>query len=96
MTDVIPAPEKVEEEPVPLAKSSRSVGPRSRQLTGIGEVVGLYALCIAGALTVGDLNLASGTGSYAGVTVAAIPEPSAALLGLVACGFGVLRRRRSA
>ncbi len=51
---------------------------------------------VPGALTVGDLNLASGTGSYAGVSVAAIPEPSAALLGLAACGFGVLRRRRSA
>lgn len=62
---------------------------------GIGNSL-LQLDIVPGAMTVGDLNLASGTGSYAGVTVAAIPEPSAALLGLVACGFGVLRRRRSA
>jgi hypothetical protein len=45
---------------------------------------------------VANLNLGSGTGAYSGITVAAIPEPSAALLGVVACGLGVLRRRRSA
>jgi hypothetical protein len=62
---------------------------------GIGNSL-LQLDIVPGAMTVGDLNLASGTGSYAGVSVAAIPEPSAALLGLVACGLGVLRRRRSA
>jgi hypothetical protein len=43
----------------------------------------------------GDLNFASGTGSYSAVALT-IPEPSAALLGAIACGLGVLRRRRSA
>lgn len=40
------------------------------------------------------MNFASGTGSYS--SVAAIPEPSAIMLGVVACGFGVFRRRRNA
>lgn len=44
--------------------------------------------------TYGEMNFASGSGSYA--TVAAIPEPSSALLGVAACAVGVLRRRRSA
>ena len=41
-----------------------------------------------------DLNFASGTGSFAGV--AAVPEPSAALLGVLASGLVLLRRRRAA
>lgn len=45
--------------------------------------------------TFGDLNFASGTGTYSAVALT-IPEPSAALLGVFACGLGVLRRRRSA
>lgn len=51
---------------------------------------------VPGALGVGNLNLGTGTGSFAGVTIAAVPEPSAAVLGVVACGLGILRRRRSA
>jgi hypothetical protein len=51
---------------------------------------------VPGAMGVGDLNLGTGTGSFAGVTITAIPEPSAAMLGVVACGLGMLRRRRSA
>jgi len=39
-------------------------------------------------------NISVGIGSYVGVV--AVPEPSSALLGLAAVGFGVLRRRRSA
>jgi len=42
--------------------------------------------------TYGDMNFASGTGSYS--AVAAVPEPSAAFLSLAACAVGVLRRRR--
>jgi hypothetical protein len=42
----------------------------------------------------GIMNVGNGNGSYSGVTVAAIPEPSAAILGALACGLGVLRRRR--
>jgi hypothetical protein len=45
----------------------------------------------AGALTV---TTSAGTGAYSGVTVTSIPEPSAALLGLLA-GSLVMRRRRA-
>jgi hypothetical protein len=43
------------------------------------------------------VNTGTGTGAFSGVvaTVTAVPEPSAALLGAVACGVGVLRRRRA-
>ena len=40
-------------------------------------------------------NVGTGTGSFSGVSVSAIPEPSAALLGVAACGLGLLRRRRA-
>ena len=43
--------------------------------------------------TYGDMNFTAGTGSYS--AVAAVPEPSAALLGVATCVVGVLRRRRS-
>ncbi|MBC8097095.1 MAG: NF038129 family PEP-CTERM protein [Akkermansiaceae bacterium] len=62
---------------------------------GIGDSLVQLDL-IAGSLAVGDLNLGSGTGDFAGITVTAIPEPSAVFTGLLACGLGMLRRRRSA
>ena len=37
----------------------------------------------------------SGTGAFSGVSVTSVPEPSAALLGLVACGAMFARRRRA-
>ena len=43
-----------------------------------------------------DFVVSSGTGDYSGMNVTVIPEPSAAVFGLLACGFGMLRRRRSA
>jgi hypothetical protein len=42
----------------------------------------------------GAVTLGTGTGDYSGVV--AVPEPSASLLGVFACGLGLLRRRRAA
>jgi len=47
-----------------------------------------------GALSIDQLNLASGTGTYSGVSIQAVPEPSAAMCALLAGAAGVLRRRR--
>ncbi|BCU77542.1 NF038129 family PEP-CTERM protein [Luteolibacter sp. LG18] len=57
--------------------------------TGFGDTL-LQVDIAAGS----NVNLSSATGSYAGVSVTAVPEPSSALLGLVAVAGGVLRRRR--
>ncbi|MEO7099200.1 MAG: NF038129 family PEP-CTERM protein [Luteolibacter sp.] len=37
----------------------------------------------------------SGTGAFSGVSITSVPEPSAALLGMMACGAMFVRRRRA-
>ena len=63
--------------------------------TGGGDMLVTFNIDTAGALTV---TTSQGQGSYSGVTVnvSAVPEPSAALLGLLAGGLTMVRRRRAA
>jgi hypothetical protein len=42
------------------------------------------------------ISTGTGTGSFAGISVTAVPEPSAALSGLLAGGLMMMRRRRAA
>ncbi len=60
--------------------------------TGVGDTLLTMDINSAGLPAIAD---GSGTGAFSGISVTAVPEPSAALLGVLACGLGVLRRRRS-
>lgn len=63
--------------------------------TGSGDNLVTFNIDTAGTLTV---NTSQGQGVYSGVTVnvSAVPEPSTALIGLLAGGLGMCRRRRTA
>ncbi|MGB8167166.1 MAG: NF038129 family PEP-CTERM protein [Chthoniobacteraceae bacterium] len=67
--------------------------------TGIGDSLLHADIDTTSPLTIAQLNLSSGTGSYAGVTVSAIPEPGTALwgaaFGLIA-GVRRIRNRKAA
>ncbi|MEO5913171.1 MAG: NF038129 family PEP-CTERM protein [Luteolibacter sp.] len=41
------------------------------------------------------MQTGSGTGAFSGVSLTAVPEPSAALLGVMGCGLAFVRRRRA-
>ncbi len=64
--------------------------------SGVGDSLLFANIDTTNPLAVGQLNLASGTGDFAGVSVTAVPEPTTTVFGLLACGAGVLRRRRVA
>ena len=64
--------------------------------SGVGDTLLLANIDTTNPLSIGQLNLASGTGDFAGITVTAIPEPTTTACALLACGAGVLRRRRLA
>ena len=64
--------------------------------SGLGDTLLQANINTTNALTIDQLNLASGTGSFSGVSATAIPEPTTTVCALLACGAGVLRRRRLA
>jgi len=61
--------------------------------TGLGDTLLQTNIDTTNGLT---LNQGSGTGNFAGLNVTAVPEPTATVFALLACGAGVLRRRRLA
>jgi len=64
--------------------------------SGVGDTLLLANIDTTNPLSIGQLNLASGTGDFSGMTVTVIPEPTTTVCALLACGVGVLRRRRLA
>ncbi len=63
---------------------------------GLGNTLLMANFDTTNPLSIGQLNLASGTGDFASVSVTAVPEPTTALCALLACGATVIRRRRLA
>ncbi len=63
---------------------------------GLGNTLLMANFDTTNPLSIGQLNLASGTGDFASVSVTAVPEPTTTLCALLACGAVVIRRRRLA
>lgn len=63
---------------------------------GAGNTLLQFDIDTSTGVPLSEINVYNGTGIYSGVTVTVVPEPSSALCGLLACGLGMLRRRRAA